>query len=161
MAIPKIQNSEFFSLLNNKKDLLKRDIEKTRVLIGKEVVRLLTNSILKDQIVLSPNEWTFHYCIYGELTTLVVGVALKSLTETKISIQHYKVNFVFSKQGDEIVEFYTEHDPGDPRECGDSFKTEKSALLCKLMTTFKNLLVINRTIFPSNPENYTYFTISF
>jgi hypothetical protein len=104
MAIPKIQNSEFFSLLNNKKDLLKKDIEKNKVQIGKEVVRMLVNGILKDKIILSPNNWRFHY-LHKISNTLNVTVDLKILDETKISNHKYSIDFEFKKQDGKFIEF--------------------------------------------------------
>jgi hypothetical protein len=159
MAIPKIQNSEFFSLLNNKKDLLKKDIEKTKVQIGKEVVRLLVNGILKDKIILSPNNWRFHY-LHKISNTLNVTVDLKILDETKISNHKYSIDFEFKKQDGKFIEFYTAYDSGDPREDGECFKTEKSDLLCQLLGNFEELLNISDIVFSSSSRNYTCFELS-
>lgn len=159
MTIPKIQNSEFFSLLNNKKDLLKIDIEKTKVQIGKEVVRLLVNGILKDKIILSPNNWRFHF--FHKISNILnVTVDLKILDETKISNHKYSIDFEFKKQDGKFVEFYTEHDPGDPREFGDKFETENSIILCQLISNFEELLNISDIVFSSISRNYTCFELS-
>lgn len=160
MTTPKIQNSEFFSTLINKKDLLKKDIEKTKTQIGREVIRLLTDGVFKDKIILPPNNWRFHY-FYKISNTLNVKVDLKILSETKISNYIYSIDFEFEKQNGKVTEFQTEHNPGDPREYGEYFKTKKSDLLCQLINNFEKLLDINDVVYGSSySHEYTCFELS-